>query len=654
MATALRKAKDDSGLRRTWGFQPETLNEEERTIWVVAATETPVRRYYGDEILLCTRKAVVATRLKNMPVLDSHRSTSVKDILGQVIETRFEGRQLHMKVRFADNDNGNAALGLVRDGMLHKVSAGYRILEAEESTGRDGVPVITVTRWEPTEISLVSVPADPNATIRGNVKMAKKPTTTRRAPVEDILDEDIDIGHDEDGDERPAPVGQRSFSVADVNALMSFRSLAAREGISDQDFTDMVTRSNGSMDRFRRSYMKMLADRSDAIPIDSRVGLSPQTGLSRENGDIRNMVVDALAVRLGAAAVIQNNPLAGSSSVEIGRRYLEENGVSTRNMDDHRIADVLIAGRQIEGVSSRGQHTTSDFPLLLQTAGNRALLQRYEPLVSPLKSLSSMRHVRDFRQQTFIRPGEAPLLEKVLESGAIKHGTMEEDSRGLKLETYARMFNISRNALVNDDLGAFSDFLGVFAQAAAETEGNLFASLLLANNKAGLVLGDGLPLFHPDRNNVSWITEGGTKKPSGSAITVDSVGAARMHMRTHKNVNGTGTAGVVPAVLLVGPAQETEAEKLVASINAATISDTNPFAGKLRVAVENRLDGNGWYLFADPGQRPALMHGYLDGASGPQVESKEGWDILGTSFRCILDFGCGVLDWRSAYFNPGQ
>lgn len=653
MAIALRKAKAESGLRRAWGFQSETLNEDERTVWVVAATETPVRRFFGNEILLCTRKAVVATRLKNMPVLDSHRSASVKDILGQVIETRFEGRQLHMKLLFADNDNGNAALALVRDGMLHSVSVGYGILEAEESTGRNGIPVITVTRWEPNEISLVSVPADPNATIRGNVKMAKRHTTTRRAPVEEILDEDVGIGHDEDGDERPAPVSQRSFSVADVTAIMTFRSQAAREGISDQDFTDMVTRSNGSMDRFRRSYMNMLANRDEQTRVDSHLGLGAD-GLQHRAGDIRNLVVDALAVRLGATAEIQNNPLAGSSSVEIGRRYLEENGVSTRSMDDHRIADVLIAGRQIEGLSSRAQHTTSDFPLLLQTAGNRALLQRYEPLVSPLKSLSTTRQVRDFRQQTFIRPGEAPLLEKVLESGVIKHGTVEEDSRGLKLETYARMFNISRNALVNDDLGAFSDFLGVFAQAAAETEGNLFASLLLANNKAGVVLGDGLPLFHPDRNNVSWITEGGTKKPSGSAITVDSVGAARMHMRTHKNVNGTGTAGVVPAVLLVGPAQETEAEKLVASINASSINDTNPFAGKLRVEVENRLDGNGWYLFADPGQRPALMHGYLDGASGPQVESKEGWDVLGTSFRCILDFGCGVHDWRSAYFNPGQ
>lgn len=214
------------------------------------------------------------------------------------------------------------------------------------------------------------------------------------------------------------------------------------------------------------------------------------------------------------------------------------------------------AGRRVEALSSRGMHTTSDFPILLQAAGNRALLQRYEPLASPLKSLSAQRNARDFRQQSFVRPGEAPLLEKVLESGEIKSGTTSEDSRGLKIDTYGKMFNISRQALVNDDLGAFSDFLGVFAQSAAETEGNLFASLLLSNEKAGIKLGDDKPLFHTDRKNIG----------APADITVDSVGFARMAMRTHKNVNGTGTAGVVPAVLLVGPSQETDAEKLVASI----------------------------------------------------------------------------------------
>lgn len=654
MATALRKAKADSDLHRTWGFQPETLNEEERTIWVVAATETPVRRYYGDEILLCTRKAVVATRLKNMPVLDSHRSTSVKDILGQVIETRFEGRKLHMKVRFADNDNGNAALGLVRDGMLHKVSAGYRILEAEESTGRNGVPVITVTRWEPTEISLVSVPADPNATIRGNVKMAKKPTTTRRAPAEEILDEDIDIGHDEDGDEGRTPVGQRSFSAADVNAIMNFRSTASSYGISDRDFNDIVTRSNGSMDKFRRIYLNTMAERDGEIRTDSRVGLNLHTGLNNRQGDTRSFVMDAVATRLGGTSRVENNPLSGLSLIQIGRHMLEEANVSTRTMDDYQVAAFLMGGGGLGGFHSRGAHSTSDFPLLFEEGANRTLVERYEPLASPLKALSIRRDARDFRRQTFIRPGEAPKLQEILENGEVKYGTFEEDSWGLELKTFGIAFKIGRKAIINDDLGAIDGYLRAAAYSAAEAEGDRFANLLLANNRAGVVLGDGKPLFHPDRNNVSWIIEGGTKKPSGSAITVDSVGAARMNMRTHKNVNGTGTAGVVPAVLLVGPAQETEAEKLVASINATTINDTNPFAGKLRVAVENRLDGNGWYLFADPGQRPALMHGYLNGAAGPSIASEQGWTTLGVEYRTILDFDCGIYDWRAAYYNPGQ
>lgn len=643
-SSSLRKAKTENGLRRTWGFQPETLNEEERTVWVVAATETPVRRYFGNEILLCTRKAVVATRLKNLPVLDSHRSTSVKDILGQVIETRFEDRKLHMKLLFADNDNGNAALALVRDGMLHSASVGYGILEAEESTGRNGVPVITVTRWEPTEISLVSVPADPNATIRGNVKMARKPTTTRRDPADDILEDEIETGHDEDT--VITPVRRRiGLSIADTQRLFGMRDTAVRSGVKVEEFDEIVSKC-GSMNSIREAYLDLMYNRDKETPTDSHVGLDPFTGNSRSGDDPNNLIVDALAVRLGAKAEIKNNPLVGRSTIEIGRRYLEQRGVSTRGMDDKSVGDVLIGdNRRLAGLSSRGQHTTSDFPLLLESAGNRTLLQRYEVYASPLKGLSNKRNVRDFRPHTVIRPGEAPELEKLLQSGSIKYGTIGEESQTLTVDTYAKMFSISRNALVNDDLGAFDDFLSEFGRSAASVEGNLFANLLLANNRAGVLLSDNKPLFHADRNNIG---------AAGQALNVETLGEARKHMRLHKNVNGTGTAGVVPAVLLVGPELETEAERTLTQIAATKVGDANPFAGKLRLEVENRLEGTGWYLFADPAQRPAFMHGYLQDREGPQINANDGWNILGVEYRCFLDFGCGPLDWRAAYYVPGQ
>jgi hypothetical protein len=125
-------------------------------------------------------------------------------------------------------------------------------------------------------------------------------------------------------------------------------------------------------------------------------------------------------------------------------------------------------------------------------------------------------------------------------------------------------------------------------------------------------------------------------------------------MRTQKGLDGKTLISVVPKYLLVGPAKETAAEKLLASINPATSDDVNPFAGKLQLLVEPRLSGNGWYVFSDPAVLAALEYAYLSSAQGPQIASREGWDVLGMEFRVLLDFGCGPVDFRAAYRNAGE
>ena len=50
---------------------------------------------------------------------------------------------------------------------------------------------------------------------------------------------------------------------------------------------------------------------------------------------------------------------------------------------------------------------------------------------------------------------------------------------------------------------------------------------------------------------------------------------------------------------------------------------------------------------------PVLEYAYLASAPGPQMSSREGWDVLGMEFRVVLDFGAGAVDWRGAYRNPG-
>lgn len=109
----------------------------------------------------------------------------------------------------------------------------------------------------------------------------------------------------------------------------------------------------------------------------------------------------------------------------------------------------------------------------------------------------------------------------------------------------------------------------------------------------------------------------------------------------------------MPRYLLVGPALETTAEKLLSTINATTVDDVNPFGGRLSLLVEPRLTGNAWYVFADPATAPVLEWAYLSSAPGPQLSSRDGWDVLGREFRVVLDFGCGAVDHRGAYRNPG-
>ena len=111
--------------------------------------------------------------------------------------------------------------------------------------------------------------------------------------------------------------------------------------------------------------------------------------------------------------------------------------------------------------------------------------------------------------------------------------------------------------------------------------------------------------------------------------------------------------GAAPRYLLVGPELETIAERLLASIYAATVDDVNPFSQKLSLLVEPRLPGDEWYVFADPANVPFFEHAYLSGAEGPQISTREGWETLHREYRVTLDFGAAIVDYRGAVKSEG-
>jgi len=290
----------------------------------------------------------------------------------------------------------------------------------------------------------------------------------------------------------------------------------------------------------------------------------------------------------------------------------------------------------------KAAHTTSDFPELLQGAGNRILLSAYEEAPSGIKPLSRERTANDFRPLTNLRLGDAPELLEVKEGAEVTHGTTAEAAESYRVKTYARIFSLTREAIVNDDLGAFNDWMTRMGRAAAERESSLFWELLNSNPTMGE---DNKALFHADHGNLT---------DAGAAISVSSLNDARKALRTVTGLDGKTPINATPAYLVVGPENETTGEQVLASLAAAKMSDVNPFSGRLQLLVEPRMGAsNAWYVFAAPNTLPVFEHAYLSQAIGPQLETRAGFEIMGMEFRVSLDFGAGVVDWRGAYQNPG-
>ncbi len=635
MTHSLRKAAADQRAVEV-RFRPKSIDLENRTIEAIAATETPVRIYDGVyEVLRITPASVNTTHIIGMPVLDSHLRQSIENVLGRVEEYRIEPGKLIFTIRFDDSPKAEAAFAKVRNGMISKVSIGYQIEEFEETRARDGTLVQTATYWTAREVSLVSIPADRNAKIRGLSKM-KNPLKRKTAVEAEGLDDDLNL-HDRDSDgdnqEQRRRSGPTVISRQVDRAIERVRQMTIDAGVApadvDEQFEDVT-----SVEEARKRSLDMLAARSRATVTSP----SRENSRARETERLNSHAVDALAVRLGShTSNVKDNPLIGRSLAGIFRGVMEMDGISTRNMDDIHVIDGALSGRAM--------HTTTDFPALFIDAGQRVLMEYYETTASPLFALSRKRNARDFRPVAMIKPGGFPRHKKVTEAGEIQFGTYEIESEAFWIMSFAIAINVSRQSMVNDDLGVFSDLLRESGNSAVNDVGDLFYSLISENGFGGRKSSDGKNFFHADHGNLAG---------AGATLAVPSLSAARQAMRTQKGVDGKTNAGAAPSVLLVGPALETTAEQLVATLNAAAVSDVNPFAGKLSVHVENRYAGNGWWLFADPKTRPAFVHGYLEGEpEGPRLRTDQPFGRQGMSFSSEFDFGCGVNDHRAAYFNPG-
>lgn len=572
---------------RTNSFDPETM---EFTAVISTGADVTRRDARGPYVERLDLAPVDLDSLVGVPLLNSHRQGTVGDVLGRIKAVWREGGAIVARLQATAAADAAPFVERIREGIATGISIGFKPALTPKESSEGGRRILTIV---PAifETSVVAVPADAGATIRSSALPEPTETLTREA--DDTAARIRSIGELAD-----LPPSWAEGQIT-ANADEATARAAARDAMVQRD--------------------------------------APLAGIratvSQPDPDTRTRAMeDALYARMsGTAPSDAAREFSGASVRDIAEECLSLRSVTTRGMNPDAIF--------------RAAHTTSDFPIITGGAGQRVLLDSYTAAQSPLKALARRGNRTDFRSGSTIRIGEMGQLEKVAESGEIKATTRSEAAESYALDTFGRIFNLSRKALINDDLGAFGDFARAAGQAAATTEANLLWSLLSQSNGAGPVMGeDSKRLFHADHGNLAG---------AGAAPDETTLSAARLALRTMKGLDGKTVIAATPKYLLVGPALETAAEKLLAAISPVATENVNPFSGKLELLVEPRITGNTWYVFADPAALPVLEYSYLSSAPGPQMSSREGWEVLSTEYRVVLDFGAGAIDFRGAYRNAG-
>lgn len=676
--TRIAQVTHDSELRVRAQINADTINEEARTVDVIFGSEQSVPFYMNGERaleVLSFDPAHIRMDFMNRGahVLDNHqRWGNVADcVLGVVTEARSDGQRGIARLKFATDATAERCWQRVKEKTLRWLSVGYKVFKYMEERSEDSVPTYRAIDWEPMEVSFVPVPADTTAGVRGSngdqasesqsitsqvtiislhqrSPMSKPANNNDPAPETPIAPATSPVAetaaaNPTDG-ERAQPTPQPPTPPAPTQGTTATAILqAVRAAGLGIEFAETLIAANVTPEQARERCVAEWAIRNGGnTPIN---GSNASVTRDDANERIRAAVETAILHRVDPSVAITEGArqFAGLRIMEVYREFARERGVSLAGWSQREVAMAAL-GLNARGMS--GLHSTSDFPLILGNTVNRTLRAAYELQERTWVPFCQRTTAADFREMTAVQLGEASGFDKVQEGGEYKRGTTSEAAEKYRVAKYGKIYGLTYEMLINDDLSAFTRMPKMIAGQAVQKQNDLVWDLLLGNSGNGKVMSDNVALFNSAHGNVA-----GT----GAALSITTLAAGRAAMRKQKALDGKSLLNITPRFLVVGPDQELLAFQFTSTNYVpAKSSDINvSFITSLQVIVDPRITDNRWFLVAAPGSIDTIEYAFLEGEGELFTENRYGFDVDGMEIKARMVFGTTVLDYRSFYKNAG-
>ena len=431
----------------------------------------------------------------------------------------------------------------------------------------------------------------------------------------------------------PAPFARTKADNAQVVAM--FAPFADTPAVAALQ-TEVLTDPGLTVDTIRAKLLDTVGAQSKPAAHTPRI-----TTVSDEGDKIRAAATTAILHRSGVVSAkreeLQGNPFAGAKMLDIAKASLARGRIRTDGMAQDDI------------VSASFTQSVSDFPIILENTMHKALQAGYATAPLTWNQFCATGSVSDFRDHKRYRLGSFGNLDTVNELGEFTNKSIPDGERSsISAGTKGNIINLSTQAIVNDDLGAFVGLANMLGKAAARSvEADVYA-LLALNSGLGPTMGDSKTLFHADHGNIG----------TGAAISVASIDADRVLMAQQKDVSANDFLDLRPAVLLLpiglgGTARSINTDQYDPD-TPNKLQKSNIARGLYSAIVDSpRLSGTRRYSFASPSDAPVLEVVFLDGNSTPTIRMIEGFDVDGVRYRIKLNYGVGAIDYRGAVTNAG-
>lgn len=630
--------------RRNMSFRSESFDAENNTIEIAYATDVPVVFGRIREALRIDEESISLRRFEagHMYLIWDHRTHDARPV-GRVIAHRIEAGEAVATVQLSEDPAHAGVIADLRSGMLRSVSAGFRVHASEEVQNDDGTIDVTITRWEPYEISLTVIPSDPASHVRSAAVpteerglLSRLATLLKRSEVEqpeevsqETESEAVTVQQVEPAAEapaiepaEPAPTEEEEnmtpeeILAAERSRVAAIQDMATRHALP-ADFVTRHIADGTTEDAARADALELLAARSAPETTGSRVTVTRdehETFVQRAEAAVTSRMT-------GGEVPAEAREFRSLSMVELARRFV---GEGANLMSRTEVVDAALNTRS-------GMHTTSDFSAILGNSANRTLRNAYQGVERTFTPFVSVTDLVDFRPSDRVQVGDAPELLKRAEGAEVKFGTFGESSETIKLLSYGRALSMTRQMLVNDDLNAFQRVLVAFGRRAAQLEADLVYGILSGNPK----MADGKNLF-----------SAGHKNAISAGISVAGFSAVRAKFSEQRGIDG-GYINARPASIAVNPVNLTDAQKVLAPIAATAAGDVNPFAGgNWAIASDDRVATDRFFVFANPSDVDTIELAYLDGNRGVQSRTVENPYRDGVDVIASLDVGVAPLDFR--------